>query len=104
MENNLQKQIIISLSNKSKKELFIKDIFLNTKTLRLTKRGKTVMCKYYEYWAFESPGKTAGNTLNLLRKMTYPYYIDNNEMVLFTEKDAFMAKLAGAQGWLDGKD
>jgi len=104
MENNLQKQIIISLSNKSKKELFIKDIFLNTKTLRLTKRGKAMMCKYYDHWDFESPGKTAGNTLQLLRKMTYPYYYDDKIMILFTERDSFMARLAGAQGWLDGKE
>jgi hypothetical protein len=36
--------------------------------------------------------------------MKYPYYIDKKKMVLFTEKDAFLAKLAGSQGWLDAKD
>jgi hypothetical protein len=36
--------------------------------------------------------------------MRYPYYIDKKKMVLFTEQDAFLAKLAGTQGWLDGKD
>ena len=80
-----------------------KQIFLNNQTLRLTNRGKNLLCKYYEHWDFESPGLKAGNTLQLLRKMTYPYYIDKKVLVLFTEKDAFMARLAGAQGWLDGK-
>ena len=104
MTDKLQNDIIKSLNNQASIDIRVKDIFLNTKTLRLTKRGKTLMCKYYKHWTFDSPGKSAGNTLSLLRKMTYPYYIDNKHMVLFTEKDAFMAKLAGAQGWLDGKE
>jgi len=104
MYNEIQNQIKDSLNNQARAEHTIKDLFLNTRTLRLTKRGRSMMCKYYEHWNFESPGLKAGNTLQLLRKMTYPYYIDAKQLILFTEQDAFMAKLAGAQGWLDGKE
>ena len=104
MFNETQRKITNSLNQQAKAEHNIKDLFLNSHTLRLTRRGKSMMCKYYEHWTFESPGRSAGNTLNLLRKMTYPYYIDNTHLILFTEKDAFMARLAGAQGWLDGKE
>ena len=59
--------------------------------------------KQYDAYQFESPTLSARNLINLLRKMNYPYYVDKKIIVLFTEKDAFVAKLAGAQGWLDGK-
>ena len=55
-------------------------------------------------WVLDPPVLSAGNRIQLLRKMRYPYYIDRKKMVLFTEQDAFLAKLAGTQGWLDGKD
>lgn len=103
MYKQIQKEITHRLNIQANIDNRPKDLFLNSQTLRLTKRGKTVMSKYYEHWTFESPGLKAGNTLQLLRKMTYPYYIDSKQLILFTEKDAFMAKLAGAQGWLDGK-
>ena len=45
----------------------------------------------------------AGDQIELQRKMTYPYFIDKKMIVLFTERDAFMAKMAGAKGWIDGK-
>ena len=103
MYKEFQKNLVAKLNENKKTELHSKDIFLNHSTLRLTKRGKGIMCKNYDSWIFESPGTKAQNTLSLLRKMTYPYYIDSKQLILFTEKDAFMARLAGAQGWLDGK-
>jgi hypothetical protein len=36
--------------------------------------------------------------------MQHPYYIDKQVMVLFSEQDAFMARLAGTEGWLKNKD
>ena len=100
----LQKRITKSLNEQSNRDFKQKDLFYNNRTLRLTKRGKGQMTKYYEHWSFESPGVSAGNTINLLQKMQFPYYLDNKILVLFTEQDAFMARLAGAQGWLDGKE
>ena len=41
--------------------------------------------------------------MDLQSKMKHPYYIDKKDMVLFSEKDAFMARLAGTEGWLKGK-
>ena len=86
------------------KKLHIKAVFKNTQTLRLTKIGLKLLSKEYDKWVVDPPALSAGNLIQLLRKMKYPYYIDRKQMVLFTEKDAFLAKLAGTQGWLDGKD
>lgn len=86
------------------KKLPIKAVFKNTQTLRLTKIGLKLLGKKYDKWIVDPPVLSAGNLIQLLRKMKYPYYIDKKKMVLFTEQDAFLAKLAGTQGWLDGKD
>ena len=83
--------------------LKVKEVFKNTHTLRLTKYGKNLLSKQFDSYQFESPKLSGKNLINLLRKMRYPYYIDKDIIVLFTEKDAFLTKLAGAQGWLDGK-
>jgi len=83
--------------------LKVKEVFKNTHTLRLTKYGKNLLSKQFDSYEFDSPKLSGKNLINLLRKMRYPYYIDKDIIVLFTEKDAFLTKLAGAQGWLDGK-
>tara|TARA_B110000858_G_C17595714_1_gene377715 strand:- start:294 stop:560 length:267 start_codon:yes stop_codon:yes gene_type:complete len=83
--------------------LTVKEVFKNTHTLRLTKYGKNLLSKQYDAYEFESPKLSVNNLINLLRKMKFPYYVDKDVIVLFTEQDAFLAKLAGAQGWLDGK-
>lgn len=80
-----------------------KEVFKNNHTLRLTKYGKNLLSKQFDAYQFESPKLSANNLITLLRKMKYPYYVDKEIIVLFTEKDAFLIKLAGAQGWLDGK-
>ena len=92
---------LVSLMNR--KPLTAKEVFKNNHTLRLTKYGKNLLKKQYDAYQFESPTLSARNLINLLRNMKYPYYVDKSIIVLFTEKDAFMTKLAGAQGWLDGK-
>lgn len=79
-------------------------IFYNKSTLRLTTKGKGYACKHYQHWKFTLPQKlTTGQILNLCRKMKYPYWYLGKHMILFTEQDAFMAKLAGAENWLDAK-
>tara|TARA_B110000037_G_scaffold81655_1_gene97272 strand:- start:26 stop:292 length:267 start_codon:yes stop_codon:yes gene_type:complete len=83
--------------------LTVKEVFKNTHTLRLTKYGKNLLSKQYDAYEFESPKLSVNNLINLLRKMKFPYYVDKDVIVLFTEQDAFLAKLAGSQGWLDGK-
>jgi len=91
----------ISLMNRD--FLTVKEVFKNTHTLRLTKYGKNLLSKQYDAYEFESPKLSVNNLINLLRKMKFPYYVDKDVIVLFTEQDAFLAKLAGSQGWLDGK-
>lgn len=92
---------IVSLLNKER--VSVTDVFKNTKTLRLTKHGSFLLTDEFDNWTFEAPKMTGKNLIALMQKMTYPYYLDKKVMILFTEKDAFMAKLAGVQGWLDGK-
>lgn len=78
-------------------------LFTNIHTLRLTKYGYSVFKRQYDHWDFESPGTSANNMIILHRVMTYPYYIDKDNLILFTERDAFIARLGGPQNWLNGK-
>ena len=98
--NQIQAKVISLLCDDSLKPT---DIFQNTNTLRLKRKGARAMQRKFESWELEPPVMTAGNMINFIRKMTFPYYIDKKRLVLFTEVDAMFAKLAGAQGWLDGK-
>jgi len=96
----IQSKIITLLCDGSLKP---SDIFYNHTTMRLKLSGARALQKEYENWEFEPPSMSAGNMINFMRKMTFPYYIDKKRLILFTEVDAMFAKLAGAQGWLDGK-
>lgn len=80
-----------------------KKVFINKTSLRLSKSGLKLFLKTYESWRFQDHKLVTKDLLSLQRKMIYPYYIDSKSLVLFTEKDAFMAKLAGAQNWIEGK-
>jgi hypothetical protein len=84
-------------------DLEYSQIFYNRHTLRLRTRGKNLMCKHYQFWKLDPLERTSGNIIALLRKMQYPYFLNSRCLILFNEQDAFMARLAGAQGWLDGK-
>lgn len=78
-------------------------IFLNKHTMRLTHVGYKILKKYYDCWEFENPPNKAGQLMALLQKMKFPYYTTNKRIVLFSEQDAFMCKLAGPDGWLESK-
>ena len=78
-------------------------LFQTPMSLRLTKKGVSLLKKKCRSWTVETPGKLAGNLMDLQSKMQHPYYIDKKDMVLFSEQDAFMARLAGTEGWLKGK-
>lgn len=80
-----------------------KEIFLNSKSLRLTRKGRNMLVRRFDSWQFDEHGLMSRDMIELQRKMTYPYFIDKKMLVLFTERDAFMAKMAGAKGWIDGK-
>lgn len=96
----IQSKIITLLSCESLKP---SDIFYNKHTLRLKLSGARALQKEYESWELEPPVMSAGNMISLMKKMTFPYFVDKKKLILFTEVDAMFAKLAGAQGWLDGK-
>jgi len=41
--------------------------------------------------------------LMLLRNVSSPYYLKKDQIILFSEEDAFMARLAGVKGWIKSK-
>lgn len=90
-------------------ELTRHDIFINAKTLRLRKHGMSILIKMYDNYKFDVNRVTTGQLVSLFQKMRHPYYlgpvnkIAGRKLVLFSEQDAFMCKLAGFDGWLEGK-
>ena len=78
-------------------------IFLNVHTLRLSVYGRNLFIERFDSWRFDSPGLHAKNLITLNRHMRYPYYIDKKDLVLFTERDAFMVKITDATTWIQGK-
>ncbi len=100
MIKEIQEKVLEKLNTPADR---FKEIFQNQQSLRLTRKGRNKMMRKYDNWSFEEHGLKAGDQIALQRKMTYPYFIDKKMIVLFTERDAFMAKMAGAKGWIDGK-
>ena len=100
----LQQHITYRLSHAVNDDLDRQKIFLNYSTLRLRKSGRDYMVKVYDSWKFSPPEKiTARILLDLFNKMEHPYYLDKRMVVLFSEQDAFMCKMAGFENWLEGK-
>tara|TARA_R110000772_G_scaffold236820_1_gene348671 strand:+ start:182 stop:487 length:306 start_codon:yes stop_codon:yes gene_type:complete len=97
---DLQDQILKSFGLET---TMFKQMFYNKKTLRLTKRGRDMLKSKYAFWIFEDHDMVSKDSISLQRKMTYPYFMDKRILILFTEVDAFMAKMAGVKGWIDGK-
>lgn len=101
---SIQTQIVTTLNNMSSVEITTEDIFYNKFTIRLTTNGKTRFIKLYDNWEFQLESKIkSGQLIDLFRKMSYPYYLSTTKLILFSEEDAFMVKLAGIDGWLEGK-
>jgi hypothetical protein len=101
---HIQQHIVHTLAQRTRNDLSRTEIFLNYYTLRLRKYGRDHMAKAYSSWKFDAPTKiTSGMLLNLFNKMEYPYYLDKRMVVLFSEQDAFMCKMAGFESWLEGK-
>lgn len=100
----MQAHIVANLNEVSSVELTNLDIFYNKFTVRLTSHGKNRCVKLYDKWEFglESDFKS-GQLIDLFRKMSYPYYLSRSKLILFSEEDAFMAKLAGIDTWLESK-
>lgn len=79
-------------------------IFLNKKTLRMTRQGFAILSKHFKSWASELEQPfTSGELVIMLRTVTSPYYIQKSKIILFNEEDAFMCKLAGTKGWVHSK-
>ena len=79
-------------------------LFLNSKTLRLTKHGLSILTKYMGSWTVDMDSElNVEDHILLLRKVRAPYYLKKDQIILFSEEDAFMARLAGVKGWIQSK-
>lgn len=81
-------------------------LFLNSKTLRLTKYGYSILHKHMGSWTIDiDTTLVTQDMIQLFREIDTPYYIrvSGKQIVLFSEEDAFMAKLAGVKGWIESK-
>lgn len=79
-------------------------LFLNSKTLRLTRQGHSILHKYMGSWSVDLPEKlNTEDLIMLLRTVDAPYYLKKDQIILFSEQDAFMARIAGVKGWIKSK-
>lgn len=79
-------------------------LFLNSKTLRLTKQGLSILHKYMGSWTIDIEDKlNTEDLILLLRTVNAPYYLKKDQIILFSEEDAFMARMAGVKGWIKSK-
>jgi len=100
----VQTQVVTTLNEMSSVVVTADDIFYNEFTIRLTTQGRSRFVKLYDKWEFDLDVQlNAGQLIDLFRKMVYPYYLSTEKLILFSEEDAFMVKLAGVDGWLAGK-
>lgn len=76
-------------------------VFLNVHTLRLTKYGCKLLVDKLEHWKLDSIELKTKHILALQQHMQYPYYIDKKQLILFSKRDAFLARLAGSESWLN---
>ena len=67
----------------------------NCKGLRLTTLGYNLLKKNFDSYSFSIEKGTIKNKLKLTLhdKMKWPYYIDNKQLVLFSEDDAMWLKI-----------
>ena len=78
MVNAIQEKVLEKLNVPQDR---FKEIFLNAKTLRLTRKGRNRLVQKYDSWKFEDHGLKSGDTLDLQRKMIFPYFIDSNNNI-----------------------
>lgn len=118
LQNSLQYQIV----SKLKQELDIGEydvleliaiIFKNARIrkssitgVRLSKFGLKLMEKSFTSYKFALENFLLTNkaVVKMDRTMVWPYFIDNKQMVLFSEKDSIILKLKGQnlEKWLTG--
>lgn len=118
----ISKSLQFQIVSKLKQELDIKEydilelipiVFKNARIgakkisgVRLTKFGLNIMTKSFTSYKFplENFILTNNAVVKLDRSMVWPYYIDNKQLVLFSEKDSIILKLKGQnlEKWLSG--
>jgi|TARA_R110001592_G_scaffold132697_2_gene347450 hypothetical protein len=74
--------------------------------VRLTKYGLKLMEKSFTCYNFKLQNFKLSNkaVIKLDQTMQWPYYVDNKQLVLFSEKDSVILKLKGQnlEKWLQG--
>lgn len=77
-------------------------IFHHPDGLRLSLNGFLQVKAIFTAYSFEIPITLKSRHNRGMSKMTYPYYLTNRRLVLFSEMDALMIKLHGSiEGFLE---
>lgn len=101
----LQGYILRQLQEKYPSEnLTVYRIFLNYSTLRLRPLGNVLLSKLYDSYPFkmEKTQKIKSRQLvSLYNKMKYPYFLNKQKIVVYSEQDAFILKLGGFDAWTE---
>jgi hypothetical protein len=102
----IQEYIIREINESARENTYTKyDIFLNNKTLRLRRLGLKRMSGIFDSYRLENNETlTSGHLMKLFKNAEFPYYIGENFVVLFSEKDAFMCKMGGVSTWIESSD
>tara|TARA_R110000851_G_scaffold263809_1_gene416362 strand:- start:1004 stop:1285 length:282 start_codon:yes stop_codon:yes gene_type:complete len=79
------------------------DYFYAADSLRLRSAGFKLMRIYFDCQEFQHEHSfTAGEILSLSRYLNTPFYINRNKIVLFSNENIVLCKMAGSVAlWLD---
>lgn len=105
---SIHDQIVTFIIDKYSKNLDIRprDLFYNTrkKGLRLTPAGFNLLKIDFDYYSFPIDKEvkvTANHILELDKNMSWPYYITQKQICLFSEEDSVIFKLVdGYENWI----
>jgi len=79
-------------------------LFQSKDSLRLTNHGLHVFKDNFTSYTFTLDNQiTTGQIIHLQRTMNMPYFFNKKKVVLFSERDAFLAKLGGVEAWIVSK-
>lgn len=77
-------------------EKFSELIFKHRLGFRLTLPGFIIMKNRFQAYSFEHNKTLTSGSLMALDKLSYPYYITNSRLILFSDTDAMLVNLTGS--------
>lgn len=101
MNNSLKNAILREVRAKVPETMTMDDnaltlwLFRQNSSLRLTFKGFIILKKMFTAYSFGIDGELKSRHLAGMSIMEYPYYITDSRLILFSETDAMVIKLAG---------